>query len=377
MKQFVVLLRDGAVVRGADTGVSVRGDALPVAASAGDDVLEAVKKSNHRYEVIHSTVRRAINGTGRLLAEVMAPSGGLPLLVLRLDQEAAAIVRNHPAVLAMDIDAVIGVLLPMLSEDSSVTASQAATSASLDRIDQRSLPLDGEFNQKGDGLGVDAYILDSGVYLGHSEFAGRIGEGANFADDRDVGDGVGNAGDCSGHGTHVASLLGGASHGAAKRVTIHPVRIMKCSNEGALSTALLGFDFVLRNVGASPGRHFVVNLSWGGDKNFVLDAAITRLIEAGGVVVSAAGNEALDACSVAPASSPGVISVGSSTIDDKYSAFTNHGPCVTLMAPGERVAGAAISGPYDTEMMSGTSMASPLVAGACKARRPVPLSPRA
>lgn len=364
MKQFVVLLRDGSIVRGAGA-MSVLGDTGPFS-SASDDVLEAVEMSNHRYELLYSTVRRANNGTGRLMAEGMVPLGGLSLLVMRLDEEAAAIVRNHPGVAMMDFDTVIGVRLPMLPEDSelTLTASQAASSASLDRIDQRSLPLDGQFNQLGDGEGIDAYILDSGVYLEHSEFAGRIGEGANFADDRVVGDGVGNAGDCSGHGTHVASLLGGSTHGTAKRAIIHPVRIMKCSNEGALSTALMGFDFVLRKVSATPGRHFVVNLSWGGDKNVVLDAAIARLIEAGGVVVSAAGNEALDACSVAPASSPGVISVGSSTIDDKYSSFSNHGPCITLMAPGERVAGAGINGPEDTEAMSGTSMASPLVAGA-------------
>lgn len=363
---YIIILKDSAVDASA---LSVDADATTLsgagAVSAADELLASLSSAGSVYELLSTTVPSPHLSGRRMSMTLPSPILGLPMLILRLDDEAAELCRLNANVFTMEADALIRVspIADLGPYNTTVFfPSGAASSASLDRIDQRTLPLDGQFRNAADGAGIDAYILDSGIFAGHTEFRGRVAKGANFAEDRATGDNT-DFTDCSGHGTHVSSLLGGTKYGAAKLVRIHAVRVMKCDNEGTLVAALFGIDFVLRTVKETPSRHFVVNLSWGGSNSPVLAAGVARLVAAGGLVTAAAGNEDKDACTVSPANSPGILAVASSSISDKYSSFSNFGPCVAIIAPAEFVIGAGIASPIDTQILSGTSMASPLVAG--------------
>jgi subtilisin family serine protease len=234
----------------------------------------------------------------------------------------------------------------------------------LDRIDQRALPLSLGFTYTAAGAGVNVYILDSGITLTHANVAGRAnyvpnGNGGDF-----VNDGRGNASDCNGHGSHVAGTAAGTYSGVAKLATIWAGRVVNCSGGGNASMVIAGMDWVAAN-GLKPG---VVNMSLGyGNVQSVADAA-TRLVAAGFVVAVAAGNgnfagTPIDACTEAPAKAPNVLTVGSTTSTDAESSFSNYGTCVDLLAPGSSIVSSDYTIDTGLTTKSGTSMASPHVAG--------------
>jgi hypothetical protein len=355
MVRYIVLLRESAtvVVAAADA------QSTPAASSAHarDDLSDLVRRmTTSPIRATPSISHRFVGIGGRSLASVnesiqsqASASEGLPLLVLNVSAADAAKLLLHPEVLFVEIDTPIR-----------VHGVEQQPGYALDRIDQRSLPLDGLFHFEYDGANVDIYVLDSGVRTSHSEFFGRLLEGANFATDQ-AGDVVT---DCQGHGTHVSSLALGTRFGVAKKATLCPIRIYDCSNTGSLSQALLGIDYALRTMQARRGRRVVVSMSFGGENSPTLDAALQRLEDLGAVVVAAAGNDGRDACSVSPANGRGVIAVGSVGIADVFSEFSNSGPCVSLNAPGENVVGADFQSDDGVRVMSGTSMSTPIVAGA-------------
>lgn len=235
----------------------------------------------------------------------------------------------------------------------------------LDRTDQRSLPLDQSYSFTQTGAGVDVYVLDSGILATHEEFTGRVdlARSRNFANDQPPED----VNDCNGHGTHVASLAAGTTFGIAKAATIISVRVYDCSNMGPLSQALDGIDWTLQQMRSSGGKRAVINMSFGGPASSLLNDAIQELVDAGGVVVTAAGNDAVDACGVSPASAPAALTVAASTQDDIFAPFSNFGACVDIIAPGAAVPGAGIGCDTCVRTLSGTSMATPVTAGAAAA----------
>jgi subtilisin family serine protease len=235
----------------------------------------------------------------------------------------------------------------------SIVATQTGATWGLDRVDQRNLPLDGNYNYNVDGTGVHAYIIDTGVRLTHSQFSGRMGNGF------DAVTSGGNANDCQGHGTHVAGTVGGTTHGVAKKVTIHPVRVLDCNGSGTDSGVIAGIDWVTAN----HVKPAVANMSLGGGASATLDAALARSHAAGVVHVVAAGNDNASACNYSPAREPTAITVGSTTSSDARSSFSNYGTCVDIFAPGSSITSAGYSSDTGTATMSGTSMASPHVAG--------------
>ncbi len=237
----------------------------------------------------------------------------------------------------------------------SINATQSPATWGLDRVDQRNLPLSNSYTYDTTASGVHAYIIDTGVLLTHNEFSGRMGNGF------DAVTSGGNANDCHGHGTHVAGTVGGTTYGVAKGVTIHPVRVLGCTGSGTNAGVIAGMEWVAQNR-ILPA---VANMSLGGGAAQAVDDAVQTMTNAGVTVVVAAGNDnGSDACTKSPARAPSAITVGSTTSTDARSSFSNIGTCVDIFAPGSSITSSWYTSNTATNTISGTSMASPHVAGA-------------
>ena len=221
----------------------------------------------------------------------------------------------------------------------------------LDRLDQASLPLDGSYTYNNSGQGVTAYIIDTGIRTDHAEFGGRAQRGFDAFG--------GSSEDCNGHGTHVSGTVGGSIYGVAKNVSLVAVRVLDCGGSGSISGVVAGMDWVAANA-AGPS---VANMSLGGGKSSTLNNAVNRLYKAGVPVVVAAGNSNRNACNYSPSSAPTAYTVGSTTSNDSRSSFSNYGDCVDIFAPGSYITAAWYTSNTAFNTISGTSMASPHVAG--------------
>ena len=219
----------------------------------------------------------------------------------------------------------------------------------LDRVDQRSVPLSGSYTYTSNGSGVRAYVIDTGIVASHADFGGR----AQNVYDAFGGDGT----DCNGHGTHVAGTIGGSTYGVAKGSSLRGVKVLGCNGSGSTSGIIAGVDWVRVN----HIKPAVANMSLGGGFSSALNTATNNLSNAGVHVSVAAGNENQDACNVSPASASAPTVVAASDKTDTRATFSNFGACVEVYAPGVAITSAWLNG--GTNTISGTSMASPHVAG--------------
>jgi subtilisin family serine protease len=235
-------------------------------------------------------------------------------------------------------------------------ATQTSAPWGLDRIDQAT-GTDGTYTDRGTGAGVRVYVVDTGVSA-HNDLSGRISSGFNAMVDQPSTDTT----DGNGHGTHVAGTIAGTTHGVAKGATIVPVRVLDDNGAGTSSSVIAGLDWILAN--HPTGTPGVVNMSLGGGASSSLDAAVTRLIDSGFVVAVAAGNSNLDACNASPARVPGAVTVGATTTADARASYSNFGTCLDMFAPGSGVLSSWYTSATATQTLSGTSMATPHVAGA-------------
>lgn len=202
---------------------------------------------------------------------------------------------------------------------------------------------------------MTAYVIDTGIRFGHEEFDGRAESGFDAVDG-------GSADDCNGHGTHVAGTLGGETYGVAKDVRLVAVRVLDCDGFGTDDHVIAGIDWVTEDHDA--GEVAVANMSLGGAVSRALDEAVERAIADGVPFAIAAGNDAIDACGGSPSRVEEAITVGATTDTDARAVFSNIGPCVDIFAPGDDITSAWADSDTATAEASGTSMASPHVAGA-------------
>lgn len=232
-------------------------------------------------------------------------------------------------------------------------ADQGGATWGLDRIDQRDLPLNSNYHYDYDGSGVTAYVIDTGVLTSHNEFGGRASHGWDFVDNDS------DATDCNGHGTHVAGTIGGSAYGVAKNVNVVGVRVLGCSGSGSNSGVINGINWVKNNA-SGPS---VANMSLGGGASQATDDAVNSAVAAGITFVVAAGNDNANACNYSPARAANAVTVGSTTSSDARSSFSNYGSCLDIYAPGSSIKSAWYTSNTATNTISGTSMASPHVAG--------------
>lgn len=231
--------------------------------------------------------------------------------------------------------------------------TQSPATWGIDRLDQKTLPLDNSYTYNNTGSGATVYVMDTGIKTGNPEYEGRASVGKDF-----VG---GQGADCHGHGSHVAGTIASKTYGVAKKAKVVALKVLggDCSANGPDSGIIDAVDWVTAN-GAKPG---VVNMSLRMDQAGVGDEALKKSVAAGFSYVVAAGNENQSACNVSPARVPEAITVGATDNSDNKSSFSNHGSCLDIFAPGSNVVSLGLSD-GGTATMSGTSMASPHVAGA-------------
>ncbi|MBW8186337.1 S8 family peptidase [Shewanella nanhaiensis] len=269
-------------------------------------------------------------------------------VLVQANKEQLKALQQDPNVKYIEQDQIMSIN-PMVD----IAGDQSGATWGLDRVDQRDLPLNNNYHYDFDGSGVTAYVVDTGVLNTHNEFGGRASSGYDFVDNDN------DATDCNGHGTHVAGTIGGSTYGVAKNVNVVGVRVLGCSGSGSNSGVIAGINWVKNNA-QGPS---VANMSLGGGASQATDDAVNSAVAAGITFVVAAGNDNSNACNYSPARAADAITVGSTTSSDSRSSFSNYGSCLDIYAPGSSIKSAWYNSNSATNTISGTSMASPHVAG--------------
>jgi subtilisin family serine protease len=268
--------------------------------------------------------------------------------MLDADDDLITNIFNAPEVEYIEADARVSV---------SDIVGQTNAPLGLERLSHAQAGESGYIFDETAGEGITAYVVDTGVLVTHSEFGGRATFGANFIDNVDT--------DENGHGSHVAGTIAGATFGVAKNANIVAVKVLGGDGSGSNSGVLDGMQWIIDDVAAKGTQgKAVMNMSLGGAFSRAINRAVQALHDAGVVPVVAAGNEAQDTANTSPGSAPNAITVGAiDASNDAIADFSNFGELVDIFAPGVEVESVGITSNTATASLSGTSMASPHVAG--------------
>ncbi|GBG35228.1 Subtilisin-like protease 8, partial [Hondaea fermentalgiana] len=250
--------------------------------------------------------------------------------------------------------------------DSIVINDATPASWGLDRIDQEDLPLSNTaLEVSHTGIGVNIYIVDTGVNEDHNDFGGRAYLMQDFTSESG-----GSITDGNGHGTHCSGTAAGGTYGIAREATIFGVKVLSSSGSGSTSGVIKGINWAVQHQADQyNGESAVISMSLGGGYSSSMNNAVNEAVEAGMIVVVAAGNENQDACNVSPASAGGnganggVITVGATTSTDYMASYSNYGECTDVFAPGSSIKSTWKGSTSAVKTISGTSMATPHVAG--------------
>jgi subtilisin family serine protease len=269
-------------------------------------------------------------------------SKGFSGFAATLTEEELETLRNNPSVDYIEQDAIV-----------TIQATQEDAPWGLARISSASPGGTTYTYDDTAGAGTCSYILDTGISVSHPDFGGRASFAGNFADDNDD--------DVQGHGTHVAGTVGGTTYGVAKATTLLAVKVLDDSGSGTNAGVIAGMEFVVTDAPSRDCSGVVVNMSLGGGFSQSINDAAEAIVEAGIFLAVAAGNSGADASTFSPASAPSACTVGATDSSDGFASFSNYGSLVDVNAPGVDVLSAYPGDTTDT--LSGTSMASPHVAG--------------
>ncbi|TDC40788.1 S8 family serine peptidase [Micromonospora sp. KC213] len=309
-----------------------------------DSYIVVLKDSAVARSRVGDTARKLAGRHGGSVARTYAAA--LRGFEVRMDARAAARLAADPSVAYVEQNHTV-----------SIAGTQTnPPSWGLDRIDQRNLPLNSSYTYPNTASNVTSYIIDTGIRTTHSDFGGRATWGTNTADSNNT--------DCNGHGTHVAGTVGGAAYGVAKATRLVAVKVLNCQGSGTNAGVIAGIDWVTANA-AKPA---VANMSLGGGASTATDNAVINSINSGITYAVAAGNGNAvgvrqDACNYSPARAAPAITVGATQNNDAAGSFSNFGTCVDILAPGVNITSSWHTNDTATNTISGTSMASPHVAG--------------
>jgi len=279
----------------------------------------------------------------------------------KLNADQLLSIRRNQYVEFVEVDQVVRAI--EVTEEEQQCSLEPSDSWGQTRVSQRQLKLNGQyFASVNGGKGVTAYIVDTGIYVANTDFQGRAVFGFKASP-------TWSNTDANGHGTHVASTVGGKLYGIAKNVNLVAVKVLGDNGSGSNSGVIAGIDYVAEQR-QSTGKPSTANLSLGGGKSVAVNAAVDGAVAGGTTFVVAAGNDNSDACNYSPASAPDAITVGATDTADQgvteidvRSTFSNYGRCVDIFGPGTLIKAAWIGSTTATRTISGTSMASPHVCG--------------
>lgn len=306
----------------------------------GDYIVSFTKNVNSQAEMR--------SAPGRAIAPAFVYDNVLNGFAASLTAEQVCAFKKRPNIEFVEADQSVQMVdTQTLSSDNSIWG--------LDRVDQRNLTLNLTYSYTSLGNGIKVYVVDTGIRKTHQDFGGRVLSGYSAIK------GSSSTDDCNGHGTHVSGTIAGKTFGIAKNANLVPVRVLGCNGSGTNSGVIAGLNWIAKN---SQSNLSVVNMSLGGGASSTLDSAVNNLIGKGVVVVVAAGNSTADACTSSPARVPNAITVAASDVSDNFAYFSNFGTCVDVIAPGVYITSDSNKSDVGTAVMSGTSMASPHVAGA-------------